>query len=185
MEKRAYPSNPPYWRNDDPKKETSVKKLLVALAMVCALAGVATAEVNINTATKEEPMTVKGIGEKRAQEIIEYRKKHGNFKSVDDLEKVPGIGPGMMMQIRLGVSVTRIKVAADTKMKAAEPAKAKGDGMKAEKAKEKVAEKSKADEKGKAEKKGDEQAEKKSVEKATKNAPDVKATKDEKKMETK
>jgi competence protein ComEA len=163
-----------------------MKKLLLVLAMCFALAGVAMATVNINTATKEELMTIKGIGEKRAQDIIEYRKKHGNFKSVDDLEKVSGIGPGTMKQIRAQVSITgKTTVAAETKSKSAEPAKAKGDAMKAEKAKEKVAEKSKADEKGKAEKKGDEQAEKKSAEKATKKAPDVKATKDEKKMEKK
>jgi competence protein ComEA len=82
-----------------------MKKLLLALAMWFAVTGVAMAVVNINTATKEELTTLKGVGEKRAQEIIDYRKKNGNFKSVDDLEKVPGLGPGLMKQIRSQVTV--------------------------------------------------------------------------------
>jgi competence protein ComEA len=83
-----------------------MKKIFLLFAIWFALSGVALAVVNINTATKEELMTVKGIGEKRAQEIIDYRKKNGNFKSVDDLEKVPGVGPGLMKQIRPEVTVT-------------------------------------------------------------------------------
>ena len=83
-----------------------MKKFFLVFAIWFALSGVALAAVNINTATKEELMTVKGIGEKRAQEIIDYRKKNGNFKSVDDLEKVPGVGPGLMKQIRSQVTVT-------------------------------------------------------------------------------
>jgi len=57
--------------------------------MCSVLAGVAAAAVNINTASKEELTSLKGVGDKRAQEIIDYRKKNGDFKSVDDLEKVP------------------------------------------------------------------------------------------------
>jgi competence protein ComEA len=83
-----------------------MKKLLLALVLWFAVAGIAVAAVNINTATKEELTSLKGVGEKRAQEIIDYRKKNGDFKSVDDLEKVPGIGPGIMKQIRSEVSVT-------------------------------------------------------------------------------
>ena len=83
-----------------------MKKLLLALIMCLALAGTAAAVVNINTATKEELTTIKGIGDKRAQEIIDYRKKNGDFKSVDELEKVPGIGPGTMKQIRSQVTVS-------------------------------------------------------------------------------
>ena len=83
-----------------------MKKLILALLMWFAIAGSAVAAVNINTATKEELTSLKGVGEKRAQEIIDYRKKNGDFKSVDDLEKVPGIGPGIMKQIRSDVSVS-------------------------------------------------------------------------------
>jgi competence protein ComEA len=140
--------------------EELMKKLTFALLICFALSGLAAAAVNINTATKEELMTLKGVGDKRAQEIIDYRKKNGNFKSIDDLEKVPGIGPGLMKQIRSEVTVTG-KTSADktaTKSKAPESEKSKGgaaktaeapkgDAMKAEKANEKVAEKSKADEK--------------------------------------
>ena len=62
--------------------------------------------VNINTATKDELKALKGIGDTRAQDIIDYRKKNGDFKSIDDLEKVKGIGPGAMKQIRANISVT-------------------------------------------------------------------------------
>src|SRR5437016_12916231 len=87
-------------------KEGFMKKLLLILVMWFAIYGVAIAAVNINTATKEELTSLKGIGEKRAQEIINYRTKNGPFKSVDDLEKVPGIGPGIMKQIRSEVTTT-------------------------------------------------------------------------------
>ena len=69
-----------------------MNRLILALVMCLVLAGVAAAAVNINTASKEELTSLKGVGDKRAQEIIDYRKKNGDFKSVDDLEKVPGVG---------------------------------------------------------------------------------------------
>jgi competence protein ComEA len=81
-------------------------KLLLALTLWFTAPGMALAVVNINTATKEDLMTLKGVGDGRAQEIIDYRKKNGNFKSVDDLGKVPGIGPGLMKQIRSDIAVT-------------------------------------------------------------------------------
>lgn len=48
--------------------------------------------VNINTADETTLSTLKGIGAKKAQAIINYREKNGNFKSVDDLASVKGIG---------------------------------------------------------------------------------------------
>lgn len=131
-----------------------MKKLLIVFAIWFSLSGVAMAVVNINTASKDELTTLKGVGDKRAQEIIDYRKKHGNFKSVDDLQKVPGIGPGLMKQIRSDVTVTGKtsidKKASEEKGKGttAKTTEApKGDAMKSSTATTKTAEKSKADEK--------------------------------------
>ena len=168
-----------------------MKKLLLVLALWFAFAGAAFAAVNINSATKEELTSLKGIGEKKAQAIIDYRKKNGDFKSVDDLEKVDGIGPGTMKQIRAQLTTTG-KTTIDKPEKAT---KAKGDAMKADKAKEKVAAKSKADDKAMGamdkkaddkskvamEKKADTKMEKKSAEKEIKKAPDSTASKAEKK----
>ena len=50
-------------------------------------------KININTASADELMDLKGIGEKKAKGIIEFRKTNGIFKQPEDLMKVPGIGP--------------------------------------------------------------------------------------------
>jgi competence protein ComEA len=122
-----------------------MKKFILVLVVWLAFAGAAFAAVNINTATKDELVSLKGIGDKKAQAIIDYRKKNGDFKSVDDLEKVEGIGPGTMKQIRSQLSTT----GKTTMEKPEKAAKAKGDAMKSDTAKEKVADKSKADDKSK------------------------------------
>lgn len=76
------------------------------------------AAVNVNTATKEQLDSLKGIGPTKAQAIIDYRTKNGPFKSIDDLEKVPGIGPATLKEIRGEVSLTGA-----TSVQAAEPKK--------------------------------------------------------------
>ena len=48
--------------------------------------------VNINTATFEELQTIKGIGKKKAEAILQYRKEHGAFRTKEDLLQVKGIG---------------------------------------------------------------------------------------------
>ena len=87
--------------------------------------------VNINKASKEDLKNLKGIGDTRAQDIIDYRKKNGDFKSVDELEKVKGIGPGTMKQIRANVTVSGDSMIP----KKAEPAKDTKAPMKDEKSK--------------------------------------------------
>ena len=49
-------------------------------------------KVNINTATLEELQTIKGIGKKKAEAILQYRKEHGPFRTKEDLLEVKGIG---------------------------------------------------------------------------------------------
>ncbi|MDN3682244.1 ComEA family DNA-binding protein [Vibrio tapetis subsp. quintayensis] len=49
--------------------------------------------VNINTADAEElAILLKGVGEKKAQQIVEFRDAHGQFKTVEELANVKGIG---------------------------------------------------------------------------------------------
>ncbi|MDY6988238.1 MAG: helix-hairpin-helix domain-containing protein [Thermodesulfobacteriota bacterium] len=50
------------------------------------------AKININTASMEELTQLKGVGEKYAAAIVQFRKAHGPFKQVEDMVKVPGIG---------------------------------------------------------------------------------------------
>lgn len=81
------------------------KAFLAMLAWLLS-ASVALAAVNVNTATKEQLDALKGIGPTKAQAIIDYRTKNGPFKSIDDLEKVPGIGPATLKEIRGDVTLT-------------------------------------------------------------------------------
>lgn len=57
-------------------------------------------KININTATKEELITLPGIGEILAQRIIDYRNTHGPFKSIEEVMKIKGIGEGTFNKIK-------------------------------------------------------------------------------------
>ncbi len=67
---------------------------LILLISSSAMSAQAPAEkININTANAEQISTsMTGIGENKAKAIVEYRKTHGNFKSIQELENVDGIG---------------------------------------------------------------------------------------------
>lgn len=61
-------------------------------------------KVNINTATKEELTTLTGIGESKANSIIEYRKTN-QFKSIEELKNVSGIGEALYESIKDSITV--------------------------------------------------------------------------------
>lgn len=56
--------------------------------------------ININTATKQELMTLPGIGESKAQAIVDYREKQGRFSSIEELTKISGIKNGVYEKIK-------------------------------------------------------------------------------------
>ncbi|MDO5349063.1 MAG: ComEA family DNA-binding protein [Lachnospiraceae bacterium] len=64
-----------------------------------------TRQININTAGKDELMTLKGIGASRAEDIIAYREKHGFFQKIEDIMKVPGIKDGAFQKIKDDITV--------------------------------------------------------------------------------
>lgn len=64
-----------------------------------------TTKVNINTATLTELTTLNGIGESKAQAILEYRTKNGNFKTLEDLKKVSGIGEAAYEKIKDNICI--------------------------------------------------------------------------------
>lgn len=82
-----------------------MKKLLLAFATLVISSSFAMAAVNLNTATKDDLAGIKGIGPVKAQSIIDYRKKNGSFKSVDELDNVKGFGSKSVQKIRSELTV--------------------------------------------------------------------------------
>lgn len=72
-----------------------LSRILVAVVMMGLLAvgGVlAQGKVDVNKADVKGLMSLKGIGQQKAQAIVKYRQMNGPFQSLDDLQNVPGIG---------------------------------------------------------------------------------------------
>lgn len=60
--------------------------------------------ININTATKEELLTISGIGESKANNIIKYREEFGKFKTIEDIKNVDGIGDTLYETIKIYIT---------------------------------------------------------------------------------
>jgi competence protein ComEA len=65
----------------------------VAAGSAGAAGGVAAGPISLNTATIEQLDQLEGVGPATAQKILDWRKEHGGFRSVDDLKQITGIGP--------------------------------------------------------------------------------------------
>ncbi len=57
-------------------------------------------KVNINTADKSQLMTLTGIGEAKAEAIIQYREESGGFRSIEELKQIEGIKDGVFNKIK-------------------------------------------------------------------------------------
>lgn len=65
-----------------------------------AQSNIATSLININTASKEQLMTLPGIGEAKALDIISYRSTNGNFKNTEDIKNISGIKESAYSKIK-------------------------------------------------------------------------------------
>ncbi|MGB1255646.1 MAG: ComEA family DNA-binding protein [Thiolinea sp.] len=88
-----------------------MKKILSALlvsASLFATPALLADMVNINTATAAALQeNLKGVGEKKAQAIVAYRKEYGEFKTLDEIMEVKGIGKGIFKKIRDDISLDK------------------------------------------------------------------------------
>ncbi len=62
-------------------------------------------KTNLNTASKEELMKLSGVGEAKAQAILQYREEHGRFQSVEEIMNIPGIKQGLFEKIKHDIKI--------------------------------------------------------------------------------
>ncbi len=77
-----------------------MKQACLTLILLLFFTAVAFAEVNINKASAKDLEALPGIGAAKAEAIVKYRKKNGNFGTLEELLKVKGIGPKVLKKIK-------------------------------------------------------------------------------------
>ncbi|WP_442867907.1 ComEA family DNA-binding protein [Campylobacter sp. VBCF_04 NA7] len=80
-------------------------KIFKILSTTAIFASLAFAGINLNTATKDELMALPGIGEAKAEAIIEYR-KNNKFNSIDEIKNIKGIGEKRFEAIKDDLTLT-------------------------------------------------------------------------------
>jgi competence protein ComEA len=61
--------------------------------------------ININTASVDVLDQLPGVGQVKAETIVEFRTKNGPFLAIDDIKNVPGIGPELFNQIKNQITI--------------------------------------------------------------------------------
>lgn len=61
--------------------------------------------VNLNSATKEDLQTLTGVGARKAEAILQYRQQHGNFKKIEEIQQVDGIGEKTFQKLKSFLAV--------------------------------------------------------------------------------
>jgi len=82
---------------------------IVILFLLIPFYSFSTNKIDINQATVEELEKLPGIGPKIAKNIVEYREKNGPFRSIEELLKVKGIGPKKLEQIKKYLKINKEK----------------------------------------------------------------------------
>lgn len=77
-----------------------MKIFLLAIFLLLNLSTSALAAINLNTATFLELEKIKGIGPVKAKAIMDYRRQHGDFNTVDELDNVKGIGESTVAKLK-------------------------------------------------------------------------------------
>lgn len=76
-----------------------------AALMAVSESGESTGLVNLNTASINQLMTLPGIGESKAKDIVRYREENGGFQSIEDIMKISGIKEAVFQKIRSLITV--------------------------------------------------------------------------------
>ena len=107
-----------------------MKKILVMLALTLSFL----AAINVQKASKDELMCIKGIGDKKASAILKYRKSH-ELKSADDLLEIKGFGKVLVANVKKEIKSVACGGKKSTKKKTTKKSSAKKPKKKTEKKK--------------------------------------------------
>ncbi len=75
------------------KRNNLLATFALALSLISGFAFAQSASIDINTADSATLATLSGVGQSKAEAIVDYRNTHGPFASTQDLANVKGIGP--------------------------------------------------------------------------------------------
>ena len=78
---------------------------LTLFSLMVLLANTVLAAVNINTADQKTLASLPGIGTTKAEAIVQYRKTNGEFKTIEELAKVKGIGAKTVEKLAKDISI--------------------------------------------------------------------------------